>query len=161
MTDDIKRNKPLPRSRRKNYTGDTRFAGIPSKDRRDEQVSRRDDTVKNIAVTLYDIDRAIFYYFQTVVKPHVIENDNKISVPVIYGNPERWVSSQKQGFMRDEKGKIITPIIMFKRNSISKDDNNQIVPELIITNYEVPIHTINHTPIERKLEQVDTTFPMF
>jgi hypothetical protein len=120
---EIKRNKPLPRSRRKDYTGDIRFAGIPSKDRRDEQKSRRDDNVKNIAVTLYDIDKAILYFFNNVIDPYVIEAGNKIKVPVIYGNPERWVASQKQGFMRDEKGKILTPVIMYKRSSINKDAN--------------------------------------
>jgi len=134
MADEIKRNKPLPRSRRKDYTGDTRFAGIPSKDRRDEQVSRRDDDVKNISITLYDIDKAIFYFFDKVVKPFIIENGNKIPVPVIYGNPERWVASQKQGFVRDEKGKIITPVIMFKRSTVAR-------------NTDIPVDNLNRNVV--------------
>lgn len=118
----IKRNKPLPRSRRKDYTGDTRFAGIPSKDRRDEQI-RRDDTVKNISIGLYDIEEVMQYYIKNVLDPFIMEQGNKIKVPVMYGNPERWVAAKKQGFYRDRKGKIISPLIMYRRTNVSPNDD--------------------------------------
>jgi hypothetical protein len=41
-------------------------------------------------------------------------------VPIIYGSPERWKGVQKDGFYRDKEGKIQTPLIMFKRDSIEK-----------------------------------------
>ena len=44
----------------------------------------------------------------------------KIKVPVLYGNPERWTSVQKKGYLRDKKGQIQIPLIMFKRNSMQE-----------------------------------------
>ena len=41
-------------------------------------------------------------------------------VPVYYGSPERWAQVQKQGYYRDLKGKIMMPVITFKRNNIEK-----------------------------------------
>jgi hypothetical protein len=39
----------------------------------------------------------------------------------MYGSPERWAAVQKEGFVRDKNGKIQTPLIMFKRDSIEKN----------------------------------------
>jgi hypothetical protein len=59
------------------------------------------------------------YYFQNVIKPFVIQNGQRVAVPVIYGSPERWKSVQRDGYYRDKEGKIMAPIIMFKRNSVT------------------------------------------
>jgi hypothetical protein len=42
-------------------------------------------------------------------------------VPVLYGTPENWKSVQTDGFYRDQKGKLLAPLIMFKRNSITQN----------------------------------------
>jgi hypothetical protein len=42
-------------------------------------------------------------------------------VPIIYGSPERWKSVQRDGFYRDKKGKIMMPLIVFKRTSVDKN----------------------------------------
>ena len=81
---------------------------------------RDDDKIKDISIGLQDHDEAIQYYFDNVIKPSVITNGNRVSVPLIYGNPERWKSVQQDGYYRDKEGKIQTPIIMFKRNSVEK-----------------------------------------
>ena len=60
------------------------------------------------------------YYFNNVIKPTVIINGNRTNVPLIYGAPERWKGVQKDGFYRDKEGKIQTPLIMFKRDSVEK-----------------------------------------
>jgi hypothetical protein len=51
----------------------------------------------------------------------------------MYGNPERWKSVQKDGFLRDKNGKIMSPLLVFKRDSFEKDrtvanklDGNQV-----------------------------------
>jgi hypothetical protein len=36
-----------------------------------------------------DIDAAVMYYFQEVIKPTVVDNGEQIKVPVMYANPER------------------------------------------------------------------------
>jgi len=83
--------------------------------------SSKGDTVKNISVGLQDIDEAIMYYFENVIKPNVIQNGKQLSVPVIYGSPERWKSVQADGFYRDNSGRLMVPLIMFKRDNVEKN----------------------------------------
>ena len=84
-------------------------------------VTRRDDdTTKDITIGIQDHDEAIQYYFDNVIKPSVVMNGERIDVPLIYGSPERWKGVQRDGYFRDKNGKIQTPIIMFKRNSVEK-----------------------------------------
>ena len=87
------------------------------------QNSWEDDTVKPFTVGIQDLDEAVMYYFQNVIKPFVMQNGNRIEVPVIYGSPERWKSTQRDGYYKDKRGAIMAPLIMFKRNSIQKNRN--------------------------------------
>ena len=85
------------------------------------QITRRDDdNTKDITIGLQDHDEAIDYYFKNIIKPTVIKNGVRTEVPLIYGSPERWKSVQRDGYYRDKEGKIQTPIIMFKRDSVQK-----------------------------------------
>jgi hypothetical protein len=88
---------------------------------RSEKLSFNDDTVKPFSVGIQDIDEAIFYYFENIIKPFVIQNGVRLPVPVIYGSPEKWKSVQKDGYYKDKNGKIMNPIIMFKRDSIERN----------------------------------------
>jgi len=88
---------------------------------RSTKMSRKGDTDKDFTVGLQDIDEAIFYYFENVIRPFVYQNGERREVPLIYGSPERWKSMQKDGFYRDKNNKIMSPIIMFKRNTITKN----------------------------------------
>ena len=36
---------------------------------------------------------------------------------------ERWKSIKRDGFLRDKKRQTITPIIMFKRTTVEKDES--------------------------------------
>lgn len=83
--------------------------------------SMKNDTVKDISIGLEDIDNAIMYYFTNIIKPNVIQNGNQLEVPVIYGSPERWKSVQADGFYRDNSGRLMVPLIMFKRETVEKD----------------------------------------
>ena len=83
--------------------------------------SSKGDTVQNIAVNLEDIDGAIMYYFNNVIKPNVFHNGKQLNVPVIYGSPERWKSVQADGFYRDNSGRLMVPLIMFKRETVEKN----------------------------------------
>jgi hypothetical protein len=90
---------------------------------RAEQTSFRGDTVKPLSIGIQDIDESVMYYFQNVIKPFVIQNNERVAVPVIYGSPEKWKSFQKDGYYRDLQGKIMAPLIMFKKNNIEKVRN--------------------------------------
>lgn len=87
--------------------------------------SRADDIAlpqsENFSVSLYDVDLAIMEYMRDVVLPELDENGAKITVPVVYGNPERWKSARKDGVLRDVRGKLQLPLLMYKRNSIERD----------------------------------------
>ena len=87
------------------------------------EVSLKDDTKhKTMSIGLKDIDSAILYYLENVIKPTVTQNDRRISVPIIYGSPERWKSMQGDGFYRDKNGKTMVPLVMFKRDSFTKNN---------------------------------------
>ena len=88
---------------------------------RSEQMSFKGDDVKPFSIGIKDIDESIMYYFNNVIRPSVIQNGERIPVPIIYGSPERWKSIQKDAYYRDKKGAIMMPIIMFKRDSIEKN----------------------------------------
>ena len=84
------------------------------------QTSFRDDNTKPFSIGIKDIDEAVFYYFENVIQPSVIQNGDRLPVPIIYGSPEKWKSFQKDGYYRDQKSKIMAPLIMFKRESLEK-----------------------------------------
>ena len=84
--------------------------------------SRSDDAIKTPAVTLMDMDSAIIHYFEKVIRPSVVDNGENIKVPIMYASPERWKAIQRDGFMRDKKRQVITPVIVYRRTSIAKDD---------------------------------------
>ena len=89
---------------------------------RAEQVKRETED-KGRGVKLYDVDLAIAEHMIDVVVPTVEVFREKQKVPVVYGNPERWKAIQKDGYLRDKKGQIQIPLIMFKRNSIARDES--------------------------------------
>jgi len=99
---------------------------------RSEKLSRKEDTHKDFTVGLEDIDTAIMYYFNNVIKPFVYQNGQRLPVPIVYGSPERWKSVQKDGYYRDKKGAIMMPIIVFKRDSVTK---NRSLTNKIDANY--------------------------
>jgi hypothetical protein len=88
---------------------------------RGNDISRKNDKIKDISVDLEDLDNAVKYYFENVIKPTVIQNGNRLAVPVLYGSAEKWKSVQNDGFYRDENEKILVPLIMFTRTNIEKN----------------------------------------
>ena len=108
---------------------------------RAENRSVKEGTSKTLTVGLKDIDSAIIYYFNNVIRPSVTQNGKRLEVPILYGSPERWKAVQKDGFYRDKNGKIQTPLVMLKRESIEKrrDLGNKLdanSPQLYITHQE-------------------------
>ena len=73
-------------------------------------------------VKLLDIDTTIAEYMIDTIIPEVEEHGNKVKVPLLYGNAERWNNARAKGYLRDQRGKIQIPLVMFKRNSIDRQD---------------------------------------
>ena len=84
--------------------------------------SRSGENIKNPEVTLIDIDSSILFYFDKVIQPSVEDNGENVKVPIMYASPERWNAIKKQGFMRDKKRQVITPVVVYRRTSVTKDE---------------------------------------
>jgi len=97
--------------------------GLDQSTNRGNQVSMLNDNVETYKVGIKDIDTAIFYYFNEVLKPSVTQNGKVLNVPLVYGSPERWAAMQKDGYYRDKNGKMQAPLIAFRRDSIEKNRN--------------------------------------
>ena len=87
---------------------------------RANQISKGESKVKDITIGLYDVDEAITFYFNQVIKPKVDDGAEIIDVPIIYGSPERWKAVQKSGVFRDKKGKIQIPVILYRRTNLER-----------------------------------------
>jgi hypothetical protein len=122
--------KPIPKTQRQlseeqhiatdPHMGNPNKANTPN---RATQTSWKDDTVKPFSISIQDIDEAILYYLKNVIKPFVIQNGQRIEVPIIYGSPERWKSVQRDGYYKDKQGAIMLPLIIFKRDSLERNRN--------------------------------------
>ncbi len=88
---------------------------------RAEQIKTKPQNHKG--VRLYDVDLAIAEHMIDTVVPSVELFGENLKVPVIYGNPERWKAIIKDGYLRDKNGQIQIPLIMFKRNSIARNES--------------------------------------
>ena len=100
------------------YSSFSRNAGI----NRAEHVRRDDDVIKTPKCTIEDVDWAIMSYLQDIIHPQIIENGQTIDVPIMYASGEKWAQVQSRGYMRDRKGKIMTPVMTIRRNSITERD---------------------------------------
>lgn len=85
------------------------------------QISVKNDTEKDFYIGIKDIDEAVSYYFNDVLRLSVVQNNTRVNIPVIYGTPENWKSVQLDGYYRDSNGKLLAPLLMFKRTSITQN----------------------------------------
>jgi hypothetical protein len=100
---------------------------------RGEQTREDDDYIKIPEITIYDVDYSILQYIRNSIKPEVQDRDRMIDVPVMYGSGELWSQIQSNGFMRDEKNKLLCPVITLSRTRMEEykafaklDVNNRV-----------------------------------
>jgi hypothetical protein len=86
---------------------------------------KRENGIKDISVDLYDVDYAVKWHIESIINPTVVEENNILTVPVLFAAGEKWAAVQKHGYLRDNQGKLLTPLIMIKRNSVSKREDIQ------------------------------------
>lgn len=104
---------------------------------RENDIRRDDDTLSELSIGLFDMDYAIKYYFENVIRPEVVEFGNTIKVPIMYGSPEKWKNVQADGYFRDKNGKILSPLIAYKRTAIAK---NRTLSSKVDANYPQIYH---------------------
>ena len=78
---------------------------------------------KGFQIGLKEIDTAIMSHMNNIMRPNVIEANERVSVPVVYGNEERWNSIRNFQTLRDRNGAIVLPVIVIKRTSLGFDEN--------------------------------------
>lgn len=88
---------------------------------RAKQISLKNDKDKDFYIGMKDLTDAVDYYFNEILRLSVVQNNNRISVPVVYGTPENWLSVQRDGYFRDQKGKIQAPLLMYKRTNVTQN----------------------------------------
>lgn len=104
------------------YLSDTDTREPDKQRNRSEQISRRDDKADIPYIGIGDIDEALVWYFNNVIKPQAtLVDGTNIQVPIVYASPEKWQAVQKEGFYRDKDGKRQLPVIIFKRESLDHD----------------------------------------
>ena len=86
---------------------------------RHTQIRRDKDKTKSIGITLYDIDFAVKSFIEQTMQLSVEDNGETVLVPVLYANSEKWASIQRNGFLKDKKGKTLVPIITFRRSNVN------------------------------------------
>jgi hypothetical protein len=132
-----KYKKPIPKTQRELSTGLQNATDVtrgnpnaklnPNEDEtgisfnRSEKLSFKDDNTKPFSIGLQDLDEAIFFYFDNIIKPSVYQNGQRLAVPTIYSSSELWKSYQRDGYYRDKNGAVMLPIIVIKRDSLEKD----------------------------------------
>jgi hypothetical protein len=89
-----------------------------------------------VMVTLMTIDDALMKYLIDRIKPITTQDGKSVKVPIIYGNPERWKSIQKDGVLRDKFNKIQLPIIMLRRTTMKKSKVNSPVNKYLDHSFE-------------------------
>ena len=77
---------------------------------------------KGFSIGVKEIDTAVIKHIRNIMKPKIKEQNEIISVPVLYGNEERWKSIKARGTLRDKNGVIILPMIVIKRTSLAMND---------------------------------------
>lgn len=115
------RKPPLKRTR-DSFIDDKNLQEQPRYDlgeMRHRQVRRDKDRTRSIGTTLYDIDFAIKSFIDQKIQLMVEDNGEYIPIPTIYANAEKWASIQKDGFLKDKKGKTIAPLITFRRSGVT------------------------------------------
>jgi hypothetical protein len=86
---------------------------------RNTQIRRDKDKTKSIGITLYDIDFAVKSFIEQTMQLSVEDNGETVLVPILYANAEKWASIQRNGYLKDKKGKTLVPLITFRRSGVN------------------------------------------
>jgi hypothetical protein len=112
----------------KGYSDPTKVFSEPKKSgmpeiNRARQTATDTQQDKDFSIGIKDLDEAVMYYFEKVLRLSVIQNNTKIAIPIIYGSAENWKNFQRDGYFRDKEGKLMAPLLVFKRTSITQNRN--------------------------------------
>ena len=112
----------------KGYSDPTKVFSEPKKSGMPEinrayQIASDSQDDKDFSIGIKDLDEAVMYYFEKVLKLSVIQNNTRVAIPILYGSAENWKNFQRDGYFRDKEGKLMAPLLVFKRTSITQNRN--------------------------------------
>lgn len=122
MQNSSRYRKPPLRRTRDSFIDDTESKQNPRVDfaqARERQIRRDQDKTRSLGITLYDIDFAVKSFIDQTIQLKVEDNNEFINVPTIYANSEKWASIQRNGYLKDKKGKTLVPLITFRRSAVN------------------------------------------
>jgi len=122
MFNSAKYRKPPIRRTRDSFIDDVRSEQNQRQDfgkGRSLQIRRDKDKTRSVSITLYDIDFSVKSFIDQKMMLRVEDNSESLMVPIIYANSEKWASIQKDGFLKDKKGKTMVPLITFRRSAVA------------------------------------------
>lgn len=130
----------------------------------------KQDESKMLEISLLDVDTIIAQYMEQHLIPTLEQSGNKINVPLLYGNAERWKSAQKDGYIKDKLGRIQLPVIMFKRNSIEQSETMKFLKDRNVTYPTVKKYSQKHAydrfsllnpDLKKRFETYDVRMPNY
>lgn len=130
----------------------------------------KQDESKMLEISLLDVDSVIASYMENHIIPEVEQSGNKIKVPLLYGNAERWKSAQRDGYLKDKLGKLQLPLVMFKRNSIAPNETMKFLKDHRVTYPTIKKYSQKHAydrfsllnpEFKRRFEAYDVRMPNY
>ena len=130
----------------------------------------KQDESKMLEISLLDVDTVIAKYMENHLLPELEQSGQKVKVPLIYGNAERWKTAQKDGYLKDKLGRIQLPIVMFKRNSIENNETMRFLRDHRVTYPTVKKYSQKHAydrfsllnpDFKRRFEAYDVRMPNY
>jgi len=93
--------------------------GLDENIKRVEQIRRDTDSIRPVAVSLYDVDYNVKWYIENIVVPGIIQLGKISDIPVEFASPEKWAGIQSSGYLRDPEDKVLCPVIVIRRTGMS------------------------------------------
>lgn len=84
-------------------------------------IRRDNDKTEDFSVSLLDVDTTIINHMSSRLDLSIMDNGELVKVPILYASPERWNSVKRDGYLRDNQGKILLPAILIKRTAVANN----------------------------------------
>lgn len=94
---------------------------------------------------LFDIDKTVFDFLNDKIGLYVIENNNKVKVPIKMVNKERWNQKKTDQHYHDKRKKLSLPLCTIKR-----DDITIKAEDYVLSNEDNMVTLTEHIPEENK-----------
>lgn len=130
---------------------------------RDKQIKLNE---KSLRFGLMDVDQLIIQFIKDNILPTISIYDTLTDIPFLPASAEDWFNAQKFYIVRDQKGQIQCPIMIYKRQDVKRNQNipipvlNPFNPMLTyrVKTKQIPKGKYQQSPIYR---YTDVVIPQF